>query len=235
MRRRLDLAMRGQSATDGGSPSWRRGRAGSSRMRSFARSASAPRRSTGGSAQAGCIDSIAASTPSDTRRWGGGEAMGGGARARARRGAEPRERGRGWDLMRAPGAVDPRDRRGRRPQAARRASGVHRTRALPPGEVTTLRRAPRSRRPRARSWTSRRAGYATARSSASSTERSCSASWTSRELRAMCRRRPGSASLNAVLSRYAAGPVDTRSRLEEIVVRALRRARSAAAERQHRH
>ena len=38
------------------------------------------------------------------------------------------------------------------------------------------------------------------------------------ELRRMSeRRRPGSASLKAVLSRYHAGPVDTRSRLEEIV------------------
>ena len=37
------------------------------------------------------------------------------------------------------------------------------------------------------------------------------------QLRAMCRRRPGSVPLNAVLSRYGAGPVDTRSRLEEIV------------------
>lgn len=38
------------------------------------------------------------------------------------------------------------------------------------------------------------------------------------ELRTMSeRRRPGSASLKAVLSRYHTGPVDTRSRLEEIV------------------
>ena len=51
-----------------GSPSWQHGRAGWSPTRSFARSVSAPPGSAGGAMRGDCIDSIAASTQSDTRR-----------------------------------------------------------------------------------------------------------------------------------------------------------------------
>ncbi len=119
-----------------------------------------------------------------------------------------------WDLMRGGGVIHVTvGRGGRRAPAGVR---LHRTRVGSPSELTILRGLPITTP--ARTLLDLAASGVRDRRLERLVDRAELLGLVDfAQLRAMSRHRPGSAPLNAVLSRYAPGPVDTRSRLEEIV------------------